>query len=194
MRSPNLVYLVLAVVSFSVLWIGRLIIGKLLKIGRLNRMTKPKRRVWGLLKQATTDDSYLKLIHWIENFVAKTLSLTLSVVILIALGDLIFFLIEDIINDPKGFYNKSLIELFGSFLNILIALELLENITVYLKKHIVQLELVIVTALIAVARKIIIFDLEKNTNSDLIALGIAIICLSASYWLIKTVNERNKSK
>ena len=158
MRSPYLVYLVLAVVSFSVLWIGRLIIGELLKIGRLNRMTKPKRRVWGLLKQATTDDSYLKLIHWIENFVAKTLSLTLSVVILIALGDLIFFLIEDIINDPKGFYNKSLIELFGSFLNILIALELLENITVYLKKHIVQLELVIVTALIAVARKIIIFD------------------------------------
>ncbi|MGF1591615.1 MAG: phosphate-starvation-inducible PsiE family protein [Pleurocapsa sp.] len=157
-------------------------------------MTKPKRGVWGLLKQATTDESYLQLIHWVENFVAKTLSLTLSVVILIALGDLIFFLIEDVVNNPIGFNNISLIELFGSFLNILIALELLENITAYLKKHIVQLELVIVTSLIAVARKIIIFDLAKYNNSDLIALGIAIICLAASYWLIKTVNARNKSE
>ena len=156
-------------------------------------MTKPKRGVLSLLKKATKNDSYLKFIHLLENFVAKTLSLTLSIVILIALGDLVFFLIQDAINDPQGFYNRSLIELFGSFLNILIALELLENITVYLKKHVVQLELVIVTSLIAVARKIIIFDLQKYSDSDLIALGIAIICLAASYWLIKTVNMRNKS-
>ena len=157
-------------------------------------MSEPKRGVWSLLKAATRDDSYLKLIHWIENFVAKTLSLALSIVILIAIGDLIYFLIQDVAQDPKGFYNKSLIELFGSFLNILIALELLENITAYLKKHIIQLELVIVTSLIAVARKIIIFDLNKYSDTDLIALGIAIICLAASYWLIKTINTKNKSE
>ena len=157
-------------------------------------MSEPKRGVWGLLKAATTDESYLKLIHWIENFVAKTLSISLSVVILIAIGDLIYFLLKDVAQDPKGFYNKSLIELFGSFLNILIALELLENITAYLKKHIIQLELVIVTSLIAVARKIIIFDLNKYSDTDLIALGIAIICLAVSYWLVKTVNAKNKSE
>ena len=157
-------------------------------------MTEPKRGVINLLKNATSNDSYLKLIHWIENFVAKVLSLTLSVVILIALADLIFLLVEDATNDPKGFYNKTLIELFGSFLNILIALELLENITAYLKKHIVQLELVLVTSLIAIARKIIIFDLQKYSDSDLLALGIAIVCLAASYWLVKTVNSRNKSE
>ena len=157
-------------------------------------MSEPKRGVWSLLKAATRDDSYLKLIHWIENFVAKTLSLALSIVILIAIGDLIYFLIQDVAQDPKGFYNKSLIELFGSFLNILIALELLENITAYLKKHIIQLELVIVTSLIAVARKIIIFDLNKYSDTDLIALGVAIICLAASYWLIRTINTKNKSE
>ena len=156
-------------------------------------MTKPKGEK-NLVEKVTSDDSYLKLIHWIENFVAKILSLTLSVVILIALADLVFLLVEDATSDPKGFYNKTLIELFGSFLNILIALELLENITAYLKKHIVQLELVIVTSLIAVARKIIIFDLQKYSSSDLLALGVAIICLAASYWLVKTVNARNKSE
>ncbi len=167
---------------------------QLFYVFRFNKMTKQKRGLLSTFKAATDDNSYLKLIHWIENFVAKTLSLTLSIVILIALADLVYFLIQDVASDPKGFYNKSLIELFGSFLNILIALELLENITAYLKKHIVQLELVIVTSLIAVARKIIIFDLQKYTDSDLMALGIAIVCLAASYWLIKRVNRQNKSE
>jgi uncharacterized membrane protein (DUF373 family) len=156
-------------------------------------MTKPRRGILGLLREATTDDSYLAFLHWIEKSVAKTLSLTLSVVILIALGDLIYYLAQDIIKDPAGFYNKSLIKLFGSFLNLLIALELLENITVYLKKHVVQVELVIVTALIAVARKIIIFDFKEYSNWDLIALGAAIICLAGSYWLVRHTNIKNKS-
>lgn len=155
-------------------------------------MTKSNRGLIGSIKELTKDENFLKLIHWIENLVAKVLSLTLSIVILIALVDLIYYLIQDIASDPKGFYNKSLIQLFGAFLNILIALELLENITAYLKKHIVQVELVIVTSLIAVARKIIIFDLEKYSNLDLMALGAAILCLAVSYWLVKKINAENK--
>mgnify|MGYP001551247237 CR=1 FL=1 len=156
-------------------------------------MTDSKRGLFGLIKEATKDRSYLKFIHWIENFVAKTLSLTLSIVILIALLDLVILLIKDLTTEPLGFYKKSLIEIFGSFLNILIALELLENITAYLKKHIGQLELVIVTSLIAVARKIIIFDCQKYSNLDLMALGIAIVCLATSYWLVRRINLQNNS-
>lgn len=155
-------------------------------------MAKSNRGLIDSIKELTKDDSFLKLIHWIENLVAKVLSLTLSIVILIALADLVYYLIEDLAEDPKGFYNKGLIELFGAFLNILIALELLENITAYLKKHVVQVELVIVTSLIAVARKIIIFDLEKYSHLDLIALSTAILCLAASYWLVKKMNAQNK--
>jgi uncharacterized membrane protein (DUF373 family) len=93
-----------------------------------------------------------------------------------------------------GFFNKTLIEIFGLFLNILIALELLENITAYLKKHIVQVELVVVTALIAVARKIIIFDSNKYDKNDLIALANASLALSVSYWLIRRMNQSIDTK
>ncbi len=147
-------------------------------------MQKPIRSI----KNATKDDNFLKLIHWVENVVAKILSLALAIVILIALVDLVMFLTINILKDPTGIYDTSLVDLFGLFLNILIALELLENITSYLKKHIVQVELVIVTSLIAVARKIIIFDFAKYTPNHLLALGVAIICLSVSYWLIKRLN------
>jgi uncharacterized membrane protein (DUF373 family) len=44
--------------------------------------------------------------------------------------------------------------------------------------------------LIAVSRKIIIFDLEKKTALDLIGLGFAIFCLSIGYLIVKNISKR----
>jgi uncharacterized membrane protein (DUF373 family) len=146
------------------------------------------------VRQLFKDESFLTGIHKIENLVSKILSVALIIVILVSLFDLVVILSKDLFfTEPTGFFSKTLIEIFGLFLNILIALELLENITAYLRKHIVQVELVVVTALIAVARKVIIFDPAKYNKDDLTALAIAILALSFSYWLIRLVNhERPK--
>jgi uncharacterized membrane protein (DUF373 family) len=144
------------------------------------------------LKDLVSDRNFLKFIHFIENFVSKVLSIALIFVILFSLFELIILLSQQILSvsgNLVGFFSETLFEIFGLFLNILIALELLENITVYLRKHIVQLELVLITALIAVARKIIIFDPVKYQKVDLIALGIACLCLAISYWLIRHTNN-----
>ena len=137
------------------------------------------------------DNNFLKFIHIIENLVSKVLSIALIIVIIISLFDLIIVLSKDLFAvEPVGFFEKTLIDIFGLFLNILIALELLENITAYLRKHIVQVELVVVTALIAVARKIIIFDPKEYQKTDLIALAFASLALSASYWLIRRTTSK----
>jgi uncharacterized membrane protein (DUF373 family) len=136
----------------------------------------------------------MKSIHLIENIVSKVLSVALIVVIIVSLYDLVVILIKDLFTtEPVGFFSKTLIEIFGLFLNILIALELLENVTAYLRKHIVQVELVVVTALIAISRKIIIFDPKKYSKDDLIALTVGTLALAASYWLIRKVNRDNRS-
>ena len=153
-------------------------------MGRGNSLIK-------LILNIGSNRNFFKLVHWIENLVAKILSIVLLILILVALVDLVFVIGSSIVNEPLGLINKTLIELFGLFLNILIALELLENITVYLKKHIFQVELVISTSLIAVARKIIIFDLQKYSGNDLIALSLAILALSVSYWLIRRARALN---
>lgn len=137
------------------------------------------------------DEEFLGFIKLIESLVSKILSLAMIVVILVATGDLIILLAQDIFTSPAGFYYQSLIKLFGLFLNILIALELLDNITAYLRKHVVQVELVIVTSLIAVARKIIILDLEKVDGTELIGLGITIFALSISYWVVRSVTHNS---
>ena len=137
------------------------------------------------------NENFLKLIHKVENIVSKLLSLALIAVILVSIFDLLIVLSKDLFStEPVGFFNRTLIEIFGLFLNILIALELLENITAYLKKHIVQVELVVVTALIAVARKIIIFDPTKYEKDDLIALAIGSLALAASYGIIRWINYK----
>lgn len=135
-----------------------------------------------------TDENFLRVLKWVESLVSKILSLAMVIVILVAIVDLAIFLFQNLFTSPLGFFNKTLLQLFGLFLNVLIALELLENITAYLKKHVIQVELVIVTSLIAVARKIIIFDFSKASGIDLIGLAIAIFALSISYWIIRSLN------
>jgi len=156
-------------------------------------MLKQIRKLLINFGQQWRDEDFMRSIHTIENIVSKVLSVALIVVILVSLYDLVVILIKDLFTtEPVGFFSKTLIEIFGLFLNILIALELLENVTAYLRKHIVQVELVVVTALIAISRKIIIFDPNKYSKDDLIALTVGTLALAASYWLIRKVNRDNR--
>jgi uncharacterized membrane protein (DUF373 family) len=141
------------------------------------------------------DERFLKTIEFIEVIIAKLLSIAMVLVTFIALIQLSYALVDKLIitfNRPSNEdFNATLFELFGLVLNVFIALEILANITAYLKKNVTQIELAIVTSLIAVARKIIILDLEKKSSGDLIALAIAVFALSISYAIVHQINKRN---
>ncbi|MBW4684836.1 MAG: phosphate-starvation-inducible PsiE family protein [Komarekiella atlantica HA4396-MV6] len=141
--------------------------------------------------EVTKDENFMHVIEHIEVIVSKVLSILMVVVILVAIGDLVIFIIQELFTTPYARFNTTLFKIFGLFLNVLIALEILENITAYLRKHVFQVELVIVTSLIAIARKIIILDLEKVTGIDIIGLGIATLALSISYLIIRFSNSRH---
>ena len=84
-----------------------------------------------------------------------------------------------------------LIKILGDLLTVLIALEVLQNITSYLRRHVVQIELVLVTALTAVARKVIVLPSgAENKPQLLFGLGIAVVSLAAAYWLVKRANAK----
>ncbi|MEL6936943.1 MAG: phosphate-starvation-inducible PsiE family protein [Cyanobacteria bacterium J06607_17] len=135
-------------------------------------------------------ESFLHGIDAIETIVSKLLSMAMLVVIFVIMIDLVRFLAVALWEpSPEGFFKNILSEIFGLFLSVLIALEILENITAYLKKHVVQVELVIVTSLTAVARKIIILDLEKVTGVSLIGLAVAILALSISYLIVRNIHS-----
>jgi len=160
----------------------------------LQRGAKQMRRFFKNFRQLTTDESFMHLIENIEVIVAKILSICMLIVILAAIGDLVVFITKELLLFANyGSFYKTLFKIFGLFLNVLIALEILENITGYLKKHVLQVELVIVTSLIAVARKIIILDLDKVSGMDIIGLGIAVLSLSVSYLIIRIGNSKPRN-
>jgi uncharacterized membrane protein (DUF373 family) len=142
----------------------------------------------------TEDEKFLETVEAIEGVVSKLLSIGMIFVTFIAIAHLSYALVEKLVltieRPNNDSFNSTLFELFGLFLNVLIALEILENITAYLRKHVIQVELVIVTSLIAVARKIIILDLEKKSSSDLIALAVAVFSLSVGYAIVRFMNKK----
>lgn len=137
------------------------------------------------------NETFLSFVDKVEDFFAKILSLAMIAVVLFAILDLGVVLTQEmLIQAPIGSFSGTLLKIFGLFLNILIALEITQNITSYLKSHIIQIEMVIITSLIAVARKIIILDFQKMSDSELLALAAAIIALSICYWVVRRTNVK----
>lgn len=143
------------------------------------------------LLRLTSDKAFLHGAEFFENLIAKLLLIAIVIITFYAIADLGFTLARKMITIPIGSLGKTLITIFGLFLNILIALELLENITGYLRKHVLQVELVIVTAIVAVARKLVILDLEKTSGLDLLGLGGALLALTLGYFIIRASNHTN---
>ncbi|MBW4483591.1 MAG: phosphate-starvation-inducible PsiE family protein [Tildeniella torsiva UHER 1998/13D] len=138
-----------------------------------------------LIKQLE-NDTFLSRLHQFEGSVSKALSLGMVIVILAIVFDLAWVLVRSIFTTAPGeFLDQTVIDIFGLFLTVLIALEILENITAYIRKHVVQVELVIATALTAVGRKFIILDLEDVSGTTLIGLAIAVFALAISYWIVR---------
>lgn len=151
-----------------------------------------RRSLWKSLREGMKDENFLGFLGGIEVWVSKILSIMMLLVIFLSVFQLGKFLIVELTSiSPNDYSTRVLFTIFGLFLNVLIAFEILENITAYLKKHVIQVELVIVTSLIAVARKIIILDLEKTAGIDLIALATAIFALSVSYAIVRNVTPKS---
>ncbi len=153
------------------------------------------KRLIRFVRNNLSDEGFLKNLGRFEGWVSKLLSIAMVLVIIVIIIDLGIYLTTslgaEIISgqNPSVFFGRTLLDIFGFFLSVLIALEILENITAYLKKHVVQVELVIVTSLTAVARKIIILDLKEVSGVSLIGLAIAILSLSISYFIVRNVHS-----
>lgn len=132
------------------------------------------------------DRGFLKAITAFERALAKVLSVLLTAVLVVAALQLVLFLGFDLLDLQVNWTGEGLIRLLDQVLVILIALEVLQNLTAYLREHVVQIELVLVTALTAVARKVIVMPpgVQKNP-ADLIGLGFAVLSLAAAYWLVR---------
>ncbi len=124
------------------------------------------------------------LEKWIKVSV-KILATLMVFVILWGVGDVVFVLYERLTAEPFMLLEiTDILATFASFLAVLIAIEIFHNIVLYLKDENFPVKLVLATALMAVARKVIIFDYKNMDVSYVYATGVVILALGLVYYLL----------
>lgn len=128
-----------------------------------------------------------------EQVVALVLTALIAIVILVALKDLVGEIWRLLHAHNLDLLEHSKFQgLFGQIMTLLIALEFKHSIlkVVARKDSIVQVKTVLLIALLALARKFIILDIQSATAETIFSFAAAVIALSISYWLIKEGNEK----
>lgn len=153
------------------------------------RRPRPK----GLIPRLLDDTSYLRFVDRSEQQLAKVLGLLLLAVMVVASLQLIWLVGWSLANPNTPWMERQLMAVLGDLLNLLIALEVLQNITSYLRSHVVQIELVLLTAMTAVARKVIVLPQGAEGKPLLLAgLGVAVLALAGAYWLVRSLTIRRQ--
>jgi uncharacterized membrane protein (DUF373 family) len=132
-----------------------------------------------------SDDRFLAGIHSYERQLAKLLAMLLALVIGLATIQLLVDSGMMVFTLKANWFDGSLIKLLDRLLLIFIALAVMQNITAYLRDQVVQIELVLLTALTAVARKVIVLPPGTEQKPQLMAgFGLIAVGLAAAYWLV----------
>src|SRR5438034_7784848 len=128
-----------------------------------------------------------------EGFVALVLTLVIGLVILVALFRLTFSVVSGLLLglldplDPGVFQT-----VFGEILTLLIALEFNHTLQYVVKREqsIIQTKVVLLIALLAIARKFVILDLHEVGPAEMLGLAAVALALGVTYWLIRDRDEQ----
>lgn len=135
------------------------------------------------------DDPLVARLNKVIRYVVKFLAVLMVFVIIWGIGDVFYVLYERLSAQPYFLLDlDDIFDTFGAFLAVLIAIEIFINIRLYLGSDVLPIQLVIATALMAIARKVIVLDLKEVTPVMVIGIALVTMALGITYWLISKRN------
>lgn len=132
-----------------------------------------------------------------EQVVVLILTALIVVVVVAALWNLALKIIVSIVLigsfDPTDYTVFQAV--FGMIFTVIIALEFKRSLLVMAerKEGIVQVRTVVLIALLAVVRKLIILDLKNTEPIHLFALAAAVVALGGVYWLVVDQDRKRRA-
>jgi uncharacterized membrane protein (DUF373 family) len=133
----------------------------------------------------------IEFLKKFERAIVHILIWMMMLVLVLATVELGWIIVRDIVTPPIVLLEiKELLEIFGFFLLVLIGVELLETIKAYLIEQVIHVEIVLEVALIAIARKVIILDLEKYNELTLVGIAALILSIAAAVYAVKRMLGR----
>lgn len=131
------------------------------------------------------EDPLIDKLEFLIRFAVKALAVLMTFVIFWGIFDVVWVLYQKIIEPPVLLLNiHDILATFSAFMAVLIAIEIFANITMYLREDVLHVRMVVATALMAAARKVIVLDIEHSAALEVGALGFVVISLGATYWLL----------
>ncbi len=126
------------------------------------------------------------LIKIFEKYIAIALMMMMSVVIFFGTLEVGYLIIIDLWSPPVFMLEvHEFLEIFGQFLLVLIGVELLETINSYHLERTIRVEIVVIVAIIAIARKVITLDYKTLTSYTFFDVGAAVLFLAITFYLLK---------
>lgn len=131
-------------------------------------------------------DPLMKGLRQLVRFAVRVLAILMTLLILIGTVDVGWTLYDKVVSArPMFILNISdILATFGAFMAVLIAIEILVNITMYLRDGVILVRIVLATAVMAVSRKVIIMDYEQAQSGYIWATAALLLAATAGYWLL----------
>ena len=127
-------------------------------------------------------------IHGFKKIIIYTLMAALCVTIGALTISLLWLMGEFLVDVDFIIIDKTdILGFLGFFLLIVICIELLDTLIVYTKKHVVKVEIVILVAITAAARELIVQNYETVQPALLVAIGSILIAAALSYFMVRKV-------
>jgi uncharacterized membrane protein (DUF373 family) len=145
---------------------------------------------------ARTSWSLMTLYQKFEHAVILVLTALIAVVVAFAVWNLLLKVVASILSsgfDPTDYAVFQ--ALFGMIFTVIIALEFKRSLLVVAERQhgVVQVRSVILIALLAIVRKLIIIDLTTTEALQLFALAAAIVALGGVFWLVRDQDRRERA-
>ena len=131
------------------------------------------------------NEPLIGILRSVIRFSVRCLAIMMTLVILLGVVDVAWVIYEKLRTPPYFLMNiNDILATFGAFMAVLIAIEIFINITIYLRDDIIHVKIVMATALMAIARKVIILDFTIITPDYVYATAALVLAMSVGYWLV----------
>ncbi len=125
------------------------------------------------------------IIRTFYKYILSTLLIVMGVVVVASSIELVIVVVQEILAPPFLLSLGELTKIGGLFLTVFIIVELFGILEVMLLKNAVHVEFVVVVALIAAAREVLVVEFPSVAPLKLVGLAALILALGAGYYLIK---------
>lgn len=125
--------------------------------------------------------------QWFERLMVAALTLLVSISVVMTIVHAGYELFHVMGKGPHNFGHDQFVTVFGAFMTVLIALEFNHTVLPEIStgKPIVKVRAVILVALLALARKLVLVDYHQEDYTALIGLAVLVLSATAAYWVVR---------